>query len=324
MALNLINIVADYLHANAENKYTARQIAEWIYETYPAECQEKQERSRATIIPLTTESALLQQIVAEISSQRIRLQKKHPAIKTTEGRPRKYYFTSKTDKDEVDTAEAATNGKIITTSSDEKIIQSELSSPRNEYALYPKLSEFLFTEHGVHSKRINEKKSSNNRGPGGNKWLYPDLVGMEVLSRDWHQEIRDCVKQYADKKTKLWSFEVKLLINRSNVREAFFQTVSNSSWANYAYLVAGEIEGNETLKELRMLTSLHGIGVIRLDADNPTESEIIIPAKERVEIDWNTANRLVSENKDFLDYVELVRQFYQTENPRTKDWDFYI
>lgn len=144
---------------------------------------------------------------------------------------------------------------------------------------------------------------------------------MEDLSQDWHREIKDCVKQYADKKTKLWSFEVKVLINRSNVREVFFQAVSNSSWANYGYLVASEIEGADTLKELRMLSSLHGIGFIRLDAENPSESQVMIPAKERIDIDWNAANRLAEENKDFLDYIKLVRQFYQTGDISNAGWD---
>ncbi|MCZ2158768.1 hypothetical protein NPX99_05720 [Bartonella sp. 220] len=127
--------------------------------------------------------------------------------------------------------------------------------------------------------------------------------------------------QYFDKKTKLWSFEVKILINRSNLRQAFFQTVSNSSWANFSYLVASEIEGIDTLKELRILSSLHGIGFIRLDKENTSESQIIIPAKERSEIDWNTANRLTQENKDFFDYIKLIRQFYQTGEIRPSDWD---
>lgn len=193
-----------------------------------------------------------------------------------------------------------------------------------EHDLYPILSEFLWSELELYSKRIDEKRSRNSRGAGGNKWLYPDLVGMENLSGEWHREIKDCVKQYADKKTKLWSFEVKILINRSNVREVFFQTVSNSSWANFGYLVASEIEGADTLKELRMLASLHGIGFIRLDAENPSESQIIIPAKERSEIDWNTANRLTEENKDFLDYIKLIRQFYQTGEIRQSDWDMNV
>jgi hypothetical protein len=39
----------------------------------------------------------------------------------------------------------------------------------------------------------------------------------------------------------------------------------------------------------RMLSSLHGIGFIRLDADNAAESQVMIPAKERSEVDWHTA-----------------------------------
>jgi hypothetical protein len=176
-------------------------------------------------------------------------------------------------------------------------------------------------EFGVYSKRVDEKRSSNKRGPNGNRWLYPDVVGMEDLGAEWHQEVRDCVNQYSDKRTKLWSFEAKLLINRSNVRECFFQAVSNSSWANFGYLVAAEIEGQDTLKELRMLFAAHGIGLIKLDADNPAESQVLIPARERDEIDWDMANRLATENRDFLDYVKLVKQFYQTGEARLADWD---
>ena len=312
MALNLANTVVDFLQQNPEQKFTAREIAHWIFETYADECRQKQERSTATVNPIDNDAALVQQIAAEIGAQRAtRLQKKSPYIKTTEGRPRKYYFTESTDSAEIDHAENSAASPVATTN----------RTAIKEHDLYPTLSAFLWSELDIFSKRIDEKRSRNSRGAGGNKWLYPDLVGMEDLSHDWHREIKDCVQQYADKKTKLWSFEVKILINRSNVREVFFQAVSNSSWANFGYLVASEIEGADTLKELRMLSSLHGIGFIRLDAENPSESQIMIPAKERNEVDWDTANRLTEENKDFLDYIKLIRQFYQTGENRQSDWD---
>lgn len=145
-------------------------------------------------------------------------------------------------------------------------------------------------------------------------------MALEDLSYDWVKEIRECVKVSGDVKALLWAFEVKLLVNRSNVREVFFQTVSNSSWANFGYLVAAQIEGNETMKELRMLSSLHSIGVIHLNAENPAESQIIIPSEER-DVDWNTANRLAAENKDFRDYLQLVTEFYQTGKLRKELWD---
>ena len=309
MALNLAKTVLDYLRDNQNKKFTAREIAVWVYETYPEECQEKKLRSDS----LQSEDDLVQQIVREIAAQRPRLQNKHPQLKTTEGRPRKYYFTEQSESEEVNAAESLPRNDV--TSREPKT---------KEHDLYPLLSEYLFTEFSLYSKRIDEKRSSNKRGPNGNKWLYPDVVGMEDLSADWHQEVKDCVGQYADKRTKLWSFEVKLLINRSNIRECFFQAVSNSSWANFGYLVASEIEGSDTLKELRMLFSAHGIGLIQLDVDNPAESQILVPAKERLEIDWDTANRLTVENRDFMDFVKLVRQFYQTGDPRASDWDHKI
>lgn len=307
MALNLGKVVLGYLKDRPEEKLTARQIAEWIFATFPDECQAKKQSSQY----VSTDAELVQQLVAEISSQRPRLQKRHTELKTTEGRPRKYYYSEKSDIAEV----AAAEGVAVAPTADAS------DAKLGEHALYPLLSLYLWEEFGVYSKRVDEKRSSNKRGPNGNRWLYPDVVGMEDLGAEWHQEVRDCVNQYSDKRTKLWSFEAKLLINRSNARECFFQAVSNSSWANFGYLVAAEIEGQDTLKELRMLFAAHGIGLIKLDADNPAESQVLIPARERDEIDWDMANRLATENRDYLDYVKLVKQFYQTGEARLADWD---
>lgn len=313
MTLNLLNTCKEFLQQNPEQRFNAREIASWILENYPDKCNLKRSRSKRTVKPLKTNVDLLQQIIAEIGSQRPRLQKKYPEIKTIEGRPRKYYFTTSTGRDEIENLE----GNVILPS----MIGNNII---NEYELYPILSQFLRSELKVYSKRINEKKSRNSQGAGGNKWLYPDVVGLQNLSQDWHREIKDCVRQYADIQTSLWSFEVKILINRTNVREAFFQTVSNSSWANFGYLVASEIESVGTLDELRILSNLHGIGVIRLDIENPSESQIIIPAKERNKVDWNIANRLTEENADFLDYIKLIRQLYQTGELKQSDWSYLI
>ncbi len=307
MALDLRNKVLEFLKEHPEQKYTARQIAEWIFERFPEDCQAKKNSSKF----ITSDAELIQQLVAEIASQRPQIQKKHPEIKTTGGRPRRYYYSEKSDSDEIDDAET-TGASVSADAPTQKL---------TEHDLYPLLSHYLWSEFGIYSKRIDEKRSSNKRGPNGNRWLYPDLVGMEDLGADWHRIVRDCVQQYSDKRTKLWSFEVKLLINRSNVRECFFQTVSNSSWANFGYLVAAEIGGGDTLKELRMLSAAHGIGLIQLDPESPSESQILIPARERQEIDWDSANRLATENKDFLEYIKLVKQFYQTGEARPGDWD---
>ncbi|MEQ4624070.1 hypothetical protein [Providencia manganoxydans] len=97
----------------------------------------------------------------------------------------------------------------------------------------------------------------------------------------------------------------------SNVREVFFQTLSNSSWANVGYLVAAEITGDETLKELAMLCAAHSIGGILLDKEEIANTQILIQATEKENVDWELCNRLISINRDFEHYIELVSEFYK-------------
>ncbi len=57
----------------------------------------------------------------------------------------------------------------------------------------------------------------------------------------------------------------------------------------------------------------HGIGFILVDIENPEDSKISIPARERPEIDWNMANRLAEENKDFENYINNIDTFYKKQ-----------
>ena len=278
--LRMREVVFAYLKNNAGAKFTALQIAEWIFATYPAECEEKRRRSARNLDDIS----LVQQLVAEIGAHRPEMQKKHPQIKITEERPRKYYYSEQ--------------------AADAEVVQAEAGQKEEgAHDLYPMLMQYLRNEFSVFSMRIDEKKSSNSRGPKGNHWLHPDVVGMEDFGADWDREVRDCVHEYFDKRTRLWSFEVKLLLNGSNVRECYFQALSNSSWANLAYLVARDIEGTDTMKELRLLSAAHGIGLIKLNVEDPSEM-----------------NRLAKENRDFKGFVKRIRRFYQTGETTAADW----
>lgn len=53
--------------------------------------------------------------------------------------------------------------------------------------------------------------------------------------------------------------------------------MSNSSWANQGYLVAAEVEGADTMKELRLLAAAHGIGLIVLDLNSSPETPATSP-----------------------------------------------
>lgn len=310
MSLKLATVVFDYLKLHPEEKFTARQLAEWVLATYPAECGAKKAASSF----ITTDAQLVQQLTAEIGAQRPSLQRRHPEVKTTEGRPRRYYYSTLSDSAEVAAVEHAVCGQ-------DGVSSTEVRQPRmTEHALYPILDMFMREEFGLYCLRIDEKRSSSRRGTNGNHWLHPDVVAMEDLGADWAREVRECVSQCSARRARLWSFEVKRLLNRSNVRESFFQAVSNSSWANFGYLVAVEVVGADTLKELRMLYAAHGIGLIQLDVENPADSQVLIPARERDEVDWDMVNRLATENADYLEYVRLIRQFHQTGEARRRDW----
>jgi hypothetical protein len=150
-------------------------------------------------------------------------------------------------------------------------------------------------------------------------WLHPDIVGVELLDKNWNPLIKGCVQGSGSNKLKLYSYEVKMKLNMTNLRESFFQAVSNSSWANQGYLVAFELKG-DVFEELKMLSSLHGIGFILLDKDNPTESQILLQANEKENVDWESANRLLEQNSDFYDFIQSVKVYYDSGVINKNDW----
>ena len=62
MSLNLINTIADFLRERPEERFTAKEIANYIYENYPEQCKQKQKKSKAKVTPLDNTKNLLQQI----------------------------------------------------------------------------------------------------------------------------------------------------------------------------------------------------------------------------------------------------------------------
>jgi len=154
--------------------------------------------------------------------------------------------------------------------------------------------------------------------------LYPDIVALQALDECWDDVVQSCARNGGGQISCLWSFEVKRQLNRSNVRESFFQAVSNSSWAHLGYLVATEINEdrhNGVEKELQMLCALHGIGVILLDPSDVSNSQTLIPTRERSDIDWQSVNRLAEENGDFRNFIDLVADFHRGGKVRKALWN---
>jgi uncharacterized protein len=303
--MKLRDAVIERLSSAPGDKLKARELAEWLMATYPEVCKRK-----AQAAGFANSAQLRNQLVAEIGSNRPAWMKKHPELRTTAERPRMYYWSTKTDEQTVVDAEfeAPTASEV----------EPAASLPL-EHALYEPVASFLRAEFGAYAMRIDEKTASNKKGPNANKWLYPDLCAMESLISGLDAEVLSLVSLTGAEKAYLYSVEVKVLLNTSNVREAFFQAVSNSSWANHGYLVAAQIDG-KVMDELRMLHGLHGIGVIRLDLEDPLESQVLIPARFNEQVDWETFNRLTVENADFRSFAMRVKHFHQTHSVGASGW----
>ena len=306
--------VVQFLRDNPKERFNARSIAEAIVNLYPEDYAEKRNNPR-----FVNDKAFLTQIVAEIGAQKDQIANRSPHVFWQDKpRPRLYWYDP--DKKSTDSPEKA---GLDWPEADEVDVDTAPATSHvlSEHDLYPLLIEYLKTELKLYCQRIDEKRSKNSRGSGGNEWLHPDIVAMQPIDKEWNDLVRNCVKQGGGQSVRLWSFEVKKELNVSNARRSFFQAVSNSSWANEGYLVATSISDANTEKELRMLSALHGIGVILLNPENPSESEMTLPARSRQDVDWESTNRILTENEDFRDYMELVSTYYQTGRIRSKDWN---
>ena len=110
---------------------------------------------------------------------------------------------------------------------------------------------------------------------------------------------------------KLSSYEIKREINSdSELKKAFFQAVSNSSWANFGYLITFEFSDSLT-EELERLNQSFGTGVIELNA-NPYRSKILFPAKYH-DLDFKTIDKLCKINKEFEKFIVQIEKLMIAE-----------
>lgn len=315
MKLSQSQRMVEVLKENSDKKFTARELALTLIAAFPEIYSAKRKNPR-----FKNDEDFLKQVIAELGTDRFPMLNYSAYIHwQDQPRPRKFWFDANI-KNEALVEKNLSQNELYENNTFIKPI-TNLKQNYTEHDLYPLLIEYLSKELKLFNLRIDEKKSSNTRGQNGNQWLHPDLVAMQPLDKKWHELIKTCVKHGSGQNVRLWSFEVKKELNSSNIRSSFFQAVSNSSWANEGYLVATSISTAEVEDELRMLSALHGIGVILLIPDNPTESEILLPARRKQEVDWQSINRILNENADFKNFIELVSIYYQTGRIRLQDWN---
>jgi hypothetical protein len=153
------------------------------------------------------------------------------------------------------------------------------------------------------------------------EWVHPDIVGCYFPFGDWKDEVVEVSSLMGNPAVKLFSFELKRELNFSNLREAFFQAVSNSSWANEGYLAAAEVSNDDDFNnELERLSTSFGIGVIRIDVDDPDSTQIVFPARSKETIDWETINKLTL-NPDFRDLLKRIKIDISSREVRREMYD---
>ncbi|AEN14742.1 HrgA protein [Helicobacter pylori Puno120] len=214
----------------------------------------------------------------------------------------------------------------------------------DERDLHPLLVKFLSEDPSFKllCKTIyHEKCQKGKKGEG--EWNYPDIVGVyfpynkyfpyneykgQTLKflhnvgvyfpynkyfpyNEYKGQTLKFLHNTGQKRHKLFSFELKKELSFSNLKESYFQAVSNSSWANEGYLVVKNID-DKVLDELRRLNQSFGIGVIKLESEI-SNSKILFPARER-EIDIPTLDMLVRQSPvDFKPFMEEINKQIEKE-----------
>ena len=299
MKKSLVDRVVEILRENPDVRLTPLDLARKYIEKFPDTAKGIVGRSNEDL----TDERLIEKRIYRCHERIVELGE--GKVKIEGSRPRKYYYTEKSDEEEIE--------------AEERQIAPQREPLERE--LYDGVVQFLRREVGIYCIIIDDRKSSNSQGAGGNKWLHPDIVGLGDLSGNWQKRTKDYGHQFGNQRFQLWSFEVKKKVNRYNVREAFFQAVSNSSWANRGYLVGNFSQ--EALDELRILSPLHGIGIIQYNSEEADDSNgIEIQAREKNDVDWGTVNRLLNEkNKDFDTFMENVSDCHKTGKFPQGKWD---
>lgn len=174
----------------------------------------------------------------------------------------------------------------------------------------------------IYSKTIFHEQSKSNND-SNQKWIHPDMVGINFLNLQ-SKESQIFLKSINRIDTfKLNSYELKREINNDyELKQAFFQAVSNSSWANYGYLVAFEFSDN-LMEEMERLNQSFGIGIIKLRA-NPYQSKVLFPAKYH-DLDFKTIDKLCRINSEFAKFIEQTEKLMTAEeryyNATEKEFD---
>lgn len=201
------------------------------------------------------------------------------------------------------TNEEDTDDIIVNNSANKKILEEDLHIPLTKYLYSMK----------IYSKTINANATDVNL-KGKMKWGTPDIIA--VTFKDYiNKSVLKLFNYINLPTTELYAYELKLKLTLGNLTEYYFQALSNSGWANEAWLVAMEINENDIdlMEEIKRLNQSFGVGIIRLDYNNPEDSEILFSAKKRNDLDIDTMHKLCN-NRQFQDFIDDVNEILEAKD----------
>lgn len=187
------------------------------------------------------------------------------------------------------------------------------SKTYDERSLHKLFCNFLRTR-GIYAKTIFHEKS-NHQVDNAQKWVHPDIVGVQ-FEEFKNDATLSLLKATEPKETvHIYSYEMKRKIESDyQLKQYYFQALSNSSWANFGYLVAFEIsDGLED--EMERLNNAFGIGIILMQA---TEATILYPAREKA-LDYITIEKLNNLNSDFCTFITKLSKVMNASKDYTSD-----
>ncbi|ASJ21504.1 HTH domain-containing protein [Brachyspira hampsonii] len=200
--------------------------------------------------------------------------------------------------------EEDTEDIIENTITNKKILEEDLHIPLTKYLYSMK----------IYSKTINANATDVTL-KGKMKWGTPDIVA--VTFKDYiNKSVLELFNHINLPTTELYAYELKLKLTLGSLTEYYFQALSNSGWANEAWLVAMEIDENnydELMEEIKRLNQSFGVGVIKLDYNNPEDSEILFSAKKRNYLDIDTMHKLCY-NRQFQDFINDVNEILDAKD----------
>lgn len=231
-------------------------------------------------------------------------------------RPARFFLKSRESEIKPDT---------ISSIEKEEIIKTDKKSGFHERDLHPLLTYFVYASpafnrgKSIFTKTIYHEKSTKS---GYNEWIHPDIVGFYLPLEDWRPNVIEFNRLSDNDSLKLFSFELKKTLNKGNYREAYFQAVSNSSWAHEGWLAAPDIlQDDDFLSELERLASSFGIGIVQLNLDDIDSSKILYPARTKSSLDWETINKLCEQNPDFDKFLEDVKIDFESKRIHKTEYD---